>query len=79
MLKPFKRALIYAKLQLKFYAKKYTRKQDLNSNAQHDQEKVIDDTARVSVRVKVGMSLRNGMWNDVRNGIIMQNTSCGMT
>ena len=31
------------------------------------------------VRVKGGMSLRNGMWNDVRNGIIMQNTSCGMT
>ena len=33
----------------------------------------------VSVRVKGGMSLRNGMWNDVRNGIIMQNTNCGMT
>ena len=44
MMKPFKRALIYAKLQLKFYAKKYTTKQDLNSDAQHDQEKVIDGT-----------------------------------
>ena len=32
-----------------------------------------------AVRVKGGMSLWNGMWNDVRNGIIMQNTSCGMT
>ena len=32
-----------------------------------------------TVRVKGRMSLRNGMWNDVRNGIIMQNTSCGMT
>ena len=27
-----------------------------------------------SVRVRGGMSLRNGMWNGVRNGIIMQNT-----
>ena len=27
-----------------------------------------------SVRVKGGKSLRNGMWNGVRNGIIMQNT-----
>ena len=32
-----------------------------------------------TVRVKGGMSLRNGMWKDGRNGIIMQNTSCGMT
>ena len=44
MMKPFKRALIYAKLQLKFYAKKYTTKQDLNCDAQNDQEKVIDGT-----------------------------------
>ena len=27
-----------------------------------------------AVRVKGGKSLRNGMWNGVRNGIIMQNT-----
>ena len=27
-----------------------------------------------AVRVKDGMSLRNGMWNGVRNGIIMRNT-----
>ena len=27
-----------------------------------------------SVRVKEGMSLRNGMWHGVRNGIIMRNT-----
>ena len=27
-----------------------------------------------SVRVKGGKSLRNGMWNGVRNGIIMRNT-----
>ena len=27
-----------------------------------------------SVRVKGGMSLRNGMWHGVRNGIIMRNT-----
>ena len=26
------------------------------------------------MRVKGGMSLRNGMWNGVRNGIIMRNT-----
>ena len=26
------------------------------------------------VRVKDGMSLRNGMWHGVRNGIIMRNT-----
>ena len=26
------------------------------------------------VRVKGGKSLRNGMWNGVRNGIIMRNT-----
>ena len=32
-----------------------------------------------SVRVKGGMSLRNGMWKDVRNDIIMQNKNCGMT
>ena len=32
-----------------------------------------------AVRVKGGMSLRNGMWKDVRNGIIMQNKNCGMT
>ena len=31
------------------------------------------------VRVKDGMSLRNGMWKDVRNGIIMQNKNRGMT
>ena len=30
--------------------------------------------AQVSVRVKDGKSLRNGMWHDVRNGIIMRNT-----
>ena len=29
---------------------------------------------RISVRVKGGKSLRNGMWNGVRNGIIMRNT-----
>ena len=29
---------------------------------------------RDTVRAKGGMSLRNGMWNDVRNGIIMRNT-----
>ena len=28
----------------------------------------------VPVRVKDGKSLRNGMWNIVRNGIIMRNT-----
>ena len=28
----------------------------------------------ISVRVKDGKSLRNGMWNGVRNGIIMRNT-----
>ena len=28
----------------------------------------------ISVRVKGGKSLRNGMWNGVRNGIIMRNT-----
>ena len=27
-----------------------------------------------AVRVKGGKSLRNGMWNGVRNGIIMRNT-----
>ena len=27
-----------------------------------------------AVRVKDGMSLRNGMWHGVRNGIIMRNT-----
>ena len=27
-----------------------------------------------AVRVKDGKSLRNGMWNGVRNGIIMRNT-----
>ena len=27
-----------------------------------------------AVRVKGGKSLRNGMWNGVRNGIIVQNT-----
>ena len=27
-----------------------------------------------SVRVKGGKSLRNGMWNGVRNGIILRNT-----
>ena len=32
-----------------------------------------------AVRVKGGKSLRNGMWKDVRNGIIMQNKNCGMT
>ena len=32
-----------------------------------------------AVRVNGGMSLRNGMWKDVRNGIIMQNNNCGMT
>ena len=32
-----------------------------------------------AVRVKEGMSLRNGMWKDVRNDIIMQNKNCGMT
>ena len=32
-----------------------------------------------SVRVKGGKSLRNGMWKDVRNCIIMQNKNCGMT
>ena len=58
MLKPFKRALIYAKLQLKFYAKKYTRKQGLNSDAQHDQEKVIDDTARVLLSQTVQKTIR---------------------
>ena len=26
------------------------------------------------MRVKDGMSLRNGMWHGVRNGIIMRNT-----
>ena len=26
----------------------------------------------VAVRVKGGMSLRNGMWHELRNGIIMQ-------
>ena len=30
--------------------------------------------AKAPVRVKGGKSLRNGMWNGVRNGIIMQNT-----
>ena len=34
---------------------------------------------KAAVRVKGGMSLRNGMWKDVRNGIIMQNKNCGMT
>ena len=29
---------------------------------------------RDTVRVKGGKSLRNGMWNGVRNGIIMRNT-----
>ena len=29
---------------------------------------------RDTVRVKGGRSLRNGMWNGVRNGIIMRNT-----
>ena len=33
----------------------------------------------IAVRVKDVMSLRNGMWNDVQNGIIMQNKNCGMT
>ena len=28
-----------------------------------------------AVRVKDGMSLRNGMWHGVRNGIIMRNTT----
>ena len=28
----------------------------------------------LSVRVKGGKSLRNGMWHGVRNGIIMRNT-----
>ena len=28
----------------------------------------------MTVRVKGGKSLRNGMWNDVRNGIIMRST-----
>ena len=32
--------------------------------------------SRKSVRVKGGKSLRNGMWNGVRNGIIMRNTIC---
>ena len=27
----------------------------------------------VAVRVKGGMSLRNGMWHELWNGIIMQN------
>ena len=27
----------------------------------------------VAVRVKGGMSLRNGMWHGLRNGIIMRN------
>ena len=31
--------------------------------------------AACAVRVKEGKSLRNGMWNGVRNGIIMRNTS----
>ena len=31
-------------------------------------------TSFTSVRVKGGKSLRNGMWNGVRNGIIMRNT-----
>ena len=30
--------------------------------------------ATPAVRVKGGKSLRNGMWNGVRNGIIMRNT-----
>ena len=29
---------------------------------------------QMPVRVKGGKSLRNGMWNGVRNGIIMRNT-----
>ena len=33
---------------------------------------ICDDN--IAVRVKGGMSLRNGMWNGVRNGIIMRNT-----
>ena len=30
--------------------------------------------SKFAVRVKDGMSLRNGMWHGVRNGIIMRNT-----
>ena len=32
---------------------------------------------RFPVRVKGGMSLRNGMWHGLRNGIIMQNVKYG--
>ena len=32
------------------------------------------DVPGAAVRVKGGKSLRNGIWNGVRNGIIMQNT-----
>ena len=44
-----------------------------------DRGQTIEPLGLNTVRVKDGISLRNGMWNDVRNGIIMQNTSCGMT
>ena len=35
------------------------------------------DTCRVAVRVKGGMSLRNGMWHGLRNDIIMRNVKYG--
>ena len=34
----------------------------------------INTCAIYVVRVKGGMSLWNGMWHDLRNGIIMRNT-----
>ena len=34
----------------------------------------MGQTSCIPVRVKGGKSLRNGMWNGVRNGIIMRNT-----
>ena len=34
----------------------------------------LNYTPEISVRVKGGKSLRNGMWNGVRNGILMRNT-----
>ena len=34
----------------------------------------FNGTLQMPVRVKGGKSLRNGMWNGVRNGIIMRNT-----
>ena len=37
-------------------------------------ENFIATDQKITVRVKGGMRLRNGMWHGVRNGIIMRNT-----